>query len=144
MAKLYKNILVATDGSKQSQDAFDQAVALAKNFDAKLYVAQIVIPPYFTSRSETGGVILRDMLDEAKQNLDYLVKQAQAAGLENVEPIEEKGSPRDLIARDLPKRLNLDLIILGATGRTRTEKLFLGSVSEYVTRHAKIQVLIVR
>lgn len=144
MVQNYQNILVATDGSAQAQAAFDQAMALAQTYKAKLYVVQVVIPPYFTSRSETGGVILRDMINEAKANLAQLVDQAKAAGFANIEAIQAEGSPRDIISKKLPEELNIDLIVLGATGRTTTEKLFLGSVSEYVTRHAKAQILIVR
>ncbi|MFD1670646.1 universal stress protein [Agrilactobacillus yilanensis] len=144
MVQNYQNILVATDGSAQAQAAFDQAMALAQTYKAKLYVVQVVIPPYFTSRSETGGVILRDMINEAKANLAQLVDQAKADGFANIEAIQAEGSPRDIISKKLPEELNIDLIVLGATGRTTTEKLFLGSVSEYVTRHAKAQILIVR
>ncbi|MEL5941041.1 universal stress protein, partial [Tetragenococcus halophilus] len=39
---------------------------------------------------------------------------------------------------------DVDLIILGATGLNAVERLFIGSVSEYVTRNASCDVLIVR
>lgn len=144
MEKPYQTILVAVDGSKQSKAAFDQALKLAQFCEAKLYIAEVVIPPYFTSRAETGGVVLRDMLNEAKSNLNDLAEIANSQGFTDFELISEEGSPRDLIAEGLPNRLGADLIVLGATGRTRTERLILGSVSEYVTRRAKVQVLIVR
>ncbi|MCH4170169.1 MAG: universal stress protein [Lactobacillus sp.] len=140
----YQNILVATDGSKEAMAAFDHAVALAQFCQAKLYVASVVIPPYFTSRSETGGAVLRDMITQSQSHLAVLKTRAQAAGFTNLELIQEQGSPRDIISKTLPERFNIDLIVLGATGQTRTERLFLGSVSEYVTRHAETKVLIVR
>ena len=38
----------------------------------------------------------------------------------------------------------IDLIMLGATGLNAVERLFIGSVSEYVIRNANCDVLIVR
>ncbi|KAB5915090.1 universal stress protein, partial [Bifidobacterium adolescentis] len=39
---------------------------------------------------------------------------------------------------------HVDLIMLGATGLNAVERLFIGSVSEYVIRNATCDVLVVR
>lgn len=49
-----------------------------------------------------------------------------------------------IIAKQIPQDKAVDLIILGATGLNAVERLFIGSVSEYVTRNALCDVLIVR
>ena len=49
-----------------------------------------------------------------------------------------------MIAKELPESEKVDLIMLGATGLNAVERLFIGSVSEYVIRHAICDVLIVR
>ena len=38
------------------------------------------------------------------------------------------GSPKNIIAKELPKEYNIDLIMLGATGLNAVERLFIGSV----------------
>ena len=48
------------------------------------------------------------------------------------------------IAKDLPKELGTDLIMIGATGLNAVERLLIGSVTEYVTRTADYDVLVVR
>ncbi len=49
-----------------------------------------------------------------------------------------------MIARDIPQNLNIDLIMIGATGLNAVERLLIGSVTEYVTRTAVCDVLVVR
>ncbi|WP_229248311.1 universal stress protein [Desulfosporosinus shakirovi] len=39
---IYNNILVGVDGSKESENAFDKAVAIAKRNEAKLFMTHIV------------------------------------------------------------------------------------------------------
>ncbi|KRM30685.1 hypothetical protein FC83_GL001821 [Agrilactobacillus composti DSM 18527 = JCM 14202] len=136
----YKNILIATDGSAQAQKAFDQAVDLAKTFDAKLYIVEVVEPLYYDRSTE----VLPAARANAKSDLEKLATTAKGKGLTNFETRQEEGSPREIIAENLPKELNIDLIVISATGRSRTERLLLGSVSDYVSRRAKTQVLIVR
>ena len=40
--------------------------------------------------------------------------------------------------------MNVDLIMIGATGLNAIERLLIGSVTEYVTRTANVDTLIVR
>ncbi|MGO3608506.1 MAG: universal stress protein, partial [Enterococcus sp.] len=49
-----------------------------------------------------------------------------------------------MIANQIPENNDIDLIMLGATGLNAVERLFIGSVSEYVIRNAACDVLIVR
>lgn len=56
----------------------------------------------------------------------------------------EYGSPKHIIAKEIPEEKEVDLILLGATGLNAVERLFIGSVSEYVIRNATCDVLVVR
>lgn len=76
-------------------------------------------------------------MEEAK---DYATGQ----GLTEVETILEMGSPKSIIAEDIPKREGIDLIVMGAKGMGAIERFFMGSVSENVIRHAACDVLVVR
>jgi nucleotide-binding universal stress UspA family protein len=55
----------------------------------------------------------------------------------------EEGEPRTTII-DCAARVGADLIVLGSHGRRGLPRLLLGSVSEYVARHAPCSVEIVR
>jgi nucleotide-binding universal stress UspA family protein len=80
----------------------------------------------------------------ARSTLDAYETWARSKGVEKVETILEYGSPRTVISRDIPEEYNIDLILLGATGLNAVERVFIGSVSEYVVRNADCDVLIVR
>jgi nucleotide-binding universal stress UspA family protein len=55
----------------------------------------------------------------------------------------ETGSVSDLIC-DVAKRVNADLIVVGARGKNPTMRLLTGSVSDQVVRHAHCPVTIWR
>lgn len=144
MSLTYKNILVAIDGSKESQKAFNKAIAIAKRNDAKLIIAHVIdtrsfatVEAYDRTIAERAERFASDLLNEHKQ-------EATAAGITKIELVTEYGSPKVKIAKDLAPHHNADLIICGATGLNAVERFFIGSVSEHITRYAKCDVLVVR
>ena len=80
----------------------------------------------------------------AKETLDTYQQQAVDMGQTKVSSVLAYGSPKNIIAKELPKEYNIDLIMLGATGLNAVERLFIGSVSESVIRNASCDVLVVR
>ncbi|MFC0558337.1 universal stress protein [Halalkalibacter alkalisediminis] len=144
MSLNYQTILVAIDGSTESELALQKAFKLAKRDEAKLVIAYVIdnrtsasIEHYdrtLTEQTEKFGV------DLLKQYLHAAVE----AGIKDVETVLEYGSPKVKIPRDIAKSFHADLIVAGATGINAVERLFIGSVSENITRRAKCDVLIVR
>jgi nucleotide-binding universal stress UspA family protein len=59
------------------------------------------------------------------------------------ESIVLKGNPAEEIM-DFAEKQKIDMIVVGSLGKSGIERFVLGSVSEKVVRHAKIQVLVVR
>lgn len=144
MSLSYKNILVAIDGSKEAEKAFKKALAIAKLNDAKLIVTHVIdtrsfatVEAYDRTVAERAELFANELLESHK-------KEAEEAGLSNVELILEYGSPKVKIAKDIAPKHNVDLIVCGATGLNAVERFFIGSVSEHITRYAKCNVLIVR
>ena len=80
----------------------------------------------------------------AKQTLADYETNAKKAGLSKVTTVIEYGSPKQIIAKEIPEDNQVDLIMLGATGLNAVERLFIGSVSEFVIRNAACDVLVVR
>ena len=73
-----------------------------------------------------------------------ILKRAKDAGLHNVATVIEMGNPKVLLAHDIPEQEGVDLIMVGATGLNAFERLLVGSSSEYILRHAKVDLLVVR
>jgi nucleotide-binding universal stress UspA family protein len=144
MLQTYQKIMVAVDGSAEAELAFQKAMNVATRNDAELLLAHVIDTRAFQSVSSFDGVLAEQATEMAKQTLEGYKKQAKDNGCEKVTTIIEFGSPKPLIAKELPQTHNVDLIMLGATGLNAVERLFIGSVSEYVIRTAACDVLVVR
>lgn len=143
MIQQYHTILVAVDGSKEAEFAFKKAVSVAKRNGAKLVLAHVIDTRAFQTIASFDDELANQATKMAKQTLDDLAETAKKAGV-TVTQIIEYGAPKHLLAKLLPTSYEIDLIMLGATGLNAVERLFIGSVSEYVIRHATCDVLVVR
>lgn len=85
-----------------------------------------------------------DVRSQGKSLLNSYESHAKSHHIKHVNAILEYGSPRVQICEELSQKNPTDLIVIGATGRSAVERLFLGSVTEYVVRHAPCDVLVVR
>lgn len=144
MLQSYKKIMVAIDGSAESELAFQKAIQVALRNQAALLLAQIIDTRAFQSVSSFDGAMAEQATDLAKHSLATYKNQAEEQGCTKVKTFIEYGSPKSWLAQKLPKAHHIDLIILGATGLNAIERLLIGSVSEYVIRTAECDVLVVR
>ncbi len=144
MSITYKHILVAVDGSKEAEWAFKNSVAIAKRNDATLNLANVIDTRSFAAVEAYDRSIADKAQAFAEELLAGYKKEAEAAGVSKVNVIVDYGSPKSVIAKDLAKKVEADLIICGATGLSTVERFLIGSVSEYIVRAAKCDVLVVR
>ena len=145
MTQQYTQILVPVDGSKEAELAFKKAVGVAKrNQGAHLHLLHVVDTRTFQNISSFDTEMVNQITNTAKQSMEKYVAQAKADGLENIDYSIEYGSPKVIIAHDVPEDLGTDLIMIGATGLNAVERLLIGSVTEYVTRAAVCDVLVVK
>ncbi|MGY4842596.1 universal stress protein [Weissella cibaria] len=142
----YKNILVPVDGSKEAEAALGKAiqVAIRNGEDANLHILHVIDTRAFQNVTDFKTTMIEQVAETAKKTLDAYLQQAKDAGVQNVDYTIEYGSPKDIIAHQAPEKLNADLIMIGATGLNAIERLLIGSVTEYVTRTANVDTLIVR
>ena len=143
MSAKHSNILVAVDGSDSAEVAFSKAVEIAIQDDASLLIAHVIDTRNF-STFELYDLATERAEDFGRRLLKEYEEKAAIAGLINVKTAIEYGSPKVKISRNIAPQHNIDLIICGATGMNRVERLLLGSVSEHITRNAPCDVLVVR
>lgn len=144
MEQQYSKIMVAVDGSQEAELAFKKAVNVAKRNQAELVLAHVIDTRAFQTVSSFDNVLAEQATDMAKQTLGDYEKDARTSGVTEVTQVIEYGAPKLTIASQIPEKYDVDLIMLGATGLNAVERLFIGSVSEYVIRNASCDVLIVR
>ena len=146
--KLYRTILMASDLSPTSDDAFEEALRLAKEVGAELRILHVYEPPmpvalpyptaglYDTFEQET------QIREAAARTLERLIRRAGDRGV-HATPLLRQGVP-DYEITDAAARERADLIIVGTHGRRGTSRLLLGSVAARVVADAPCPVLTIR
>ncbi|MGG0656341.1 universal stress protein [Rummeliibacillus pycnus] len=144
MALTYNNIVVAVDGSKEAEYAFKKAIAVANRNESTLNLVNIIDTRSFAAIEAYDRSIQERAQEFAEELLEGYKKEAEAAGVKNVNVLIEYGSPKTIITKDVSQKVEADLIICGATGLNAVERFLIGSVSESIVRSAKCDVLVVR
>lgn len=144
MLSQYKNIQVSVDGSKEADLAFSKAVAIAKRNSAKLEILHVIDTRSFQNVSSFDSAMVEQVSQDAEKRMKDYLARATKAGIKDAHYSIEFGSPKTIIGHEFPKKHDIDLIVLGATGLNAVERLLIGSVTEYVTRTAQCDVLVCR
>ena len=144
MLTQYQHIQVSVDGSKEADLAFSKAVAIAKRNGAILDILHVIDTRSFQNVSSFDSAMVEQVSNDAKKRMEEYKSRAIKAGIKDVHYSIEFGSPKTIIARDFPKKHDIDLIVVGATGLNAVERLLSGSFTEYVTRTANCDVLVCR
>lgn len=140
----YKKILVAIDGSEASKKAFEKALSIAKQSDAKLVITHVIDSRAFSTPEAADRVLIERETEYVRGFVEDYMEQAKEEGILNIKKYIDYGSPRVKIAKEIAKEIEADLIICGATGLNAVERFLIGSVSENIVRYATCDVLVVR
>ncbi len=147
---MYKNILVATDGSEQSKHAVESAATSAEKWGANLLVLTVVPPPS-TIFTDIGGFSVDYSANFEKTLMLYYVGVLEDAKKSlkekhpdlNVSTQIKKGYVSKKIL-EASENAGVDLLVIGSRGLGGLTGLFLGSVSNYVVNHCKKPTLVVK
>jgi nucleotide-binding universal stress UspA family protein len=133
---MFKKILLATDGSKNSMDATKYAIGIAKTSGAELCALNALYTElsFKKSREDT----LREQKAKGKEILAEVKEMADKAGIKATWVIVE-GPPWIKIVEEADNG-DYDLIVVGSEGKG----VLLGSVAEKVVRDASCPVLVVK
>jgi nucleotide-binding universal stress UspA family protein len=143
-----KRILVPTDFSEESDEALKQALELAKQYNAKVYLLHVAEPI-----TQCGGDYCLDagavkQAEEAEIIRAKEMMQRELARFpegQNIEVISDirEGDPVHEILKEQDER-GVDLIVMPSFQKTGFVKRILGHVSEKIMEEAKSPVLLVR
>jgi nucleotide-binding universal stress UspA family protein len=147
---MFKHILLPTDGSKLSERAIAQGVALARATGARvtgLFVAPAPTPLVFEGlrpvaylQPEQHAELTRKAADKF---LGVVLKASGAAGVP-CETLSVEGEyPAEAIL-DIARRRKCDLIVMASHGRRGLKGVLLGSETQKVLAGAKLSVLVCR
>ncbi len=135
-------VLIAVDGSSVSLDAASQAgqILSPQRDKITLYYSP---PGAGTGRSAAGGTVERGRLAMAESVFAKATLLLPAEWRPLVQTLVGNTDPREGILQ-AADQCRSDLVVVGARGLSRFERLVLGSVSRAVVHAAQIPVLVVR
>jgi nucleotide-binding universal stress UspA family protein len=141
---MFRNILVAIDGSPDSDQALGEAIDLAEAERTRLTLFSAAAVPAVAYAGVSGAALLPTLLRDAEAEAEAILRTA-------VERVPDQVSVRSVLSSE-PVRPALlrqieagqhDLVIMGSRGRGAVRSVLLGSVSHYVLHHSPVPVLIV-
>jgi nucleotide-binding universal stress UspA family protein len=150
MLNIGKKILVAVDGSPQSDKAAEEAVRLAaaaaSRMKSKVYAVLVLPgmrPSSFTDFFPSPPATERPDWEETRKRLFYVVEKIAAELEIPLEILVVYGDAAEEIL-NLAEERECDVIVIGSSGKGRMKRTLLGSVSTKVALHARCSVYIVR
>ena len=144
-------ILLATDGSEGAQAAIDFMERFPFSRDGKASVLTVVNRDDFMGKEEKQlnkeqRKVLREARDmvhkESKKLLAAKASRLKAAGWKVSTEVRDGHPAAEIV--EAAEEGGVDLIVLGGDGISAIERLFLGSISDAVLKHAPCSVLIVK
>ncbi|WP_407453714.1 universal stress protein [Methanobrevibacter sp.] len=139
---MYNKILVPTDGSEFAKKAQKQALFLAKVSGAEIVAVSV------TENNFVNGL----PLDDEVYQLNQILKEQSEENLKEFDELNEddikithvirEGSPAKVIL-EVAKDEEIDLIVMGSSGKSGFDRFIMGSVADKVVNSAKCAVLVV-
>jgi nucleotide-binding universal stress UspA family protein len=135
-----RTILHPTDFSAYSDQAFQLACALSRDYGARLIVLHVATPPVIVYGE---GVLPPEpavFQEQLRERLQHVVPKDPKLAVEH--RLVEGDVAKEILR--LAGETKSDLIVMGTHGRTGLGRLLMGSVAEQVVRKASCPVLTVK
>ena len=139
---MYKKILVPTDGSEFAKKAQKHALFLASVSGAEIIAVSV------TENNFVNGL----PLDDEVYQLNQILKERSEENLKEFDKLNEEdlkvthvvreGSPARVIL-EVAEEEDVDLIVMGSSGKSGFDRFIMGSVADKVVNSAKCAVLVV-
>ena len=138
-----KKILVPLDGSKNSIRGLDMAIHIARQSHGTIIALSVKSIPGIYAIHPLGFLDFNSMKD-VKKNLNDAKVRAAKKGIQLTTKALSGDPGYDIVRFANNKKNRIDLVVIGARGRSSAKEIFLGSVSNYVLHKSKKPVLIVK
>lgn len=135
-------ILVTTDFSPESDRALDYALALARRYDARIYLAHVIAPdPFLYAEPALAEATYEKVRQAAEQGMADILVSGKLRGIPH-EVLLEEGQVWQTLEQMIQKH-EIDLVVTATHGRGKVHKVLIGSVAEEIFRQANCAVLTV-
>lgn len=130
--------------------ASDQTMRIAARLSAEWQQELVVAYACYLPRSAFAGIArlpadtMRRLVEEDELALVDAAQSAGELGAASVSSALYSGSPAEEIVEALNEDPMFDLVVMSTHGRTGLRRMFMGSTTEHVIRHAPCSVLAMR
>jgi nucleotide-binding universal stress UspA family protein len=133
---MFQKILLAVDGSEQSDQATAAAAEIAMKSAGTVHVLHV---------HEAGLVLPVETNTEAQGVVDQAIKQLKADGVDvSGQAVSARAGSVAPTIIDAARSFGCDLIVMGTRGLSDFSGLLVGSIAHKVIHHADCPVLVVR
>ncbi|BDB29368.1 universal stress protein (plasmid) [Cupriavidus sp. P-10] len=141
--------MLAVDGSRSSDLALSQAIAIGRATNAEVKVLYVVDDSdiYFGTGSFDPHELVRKLVSHGRKALDAATARLNEAGIRCNAQLDEEPVAPGRISTTIVNEANTwnaDMIVLGTHGRRGVRRVLMGSVSEGVLAQTTKPVLLVR
>jgi nucleotide-binding universal stress UspA family protein len=149
----YKEILFCTDFSEDAEIAFHHALDLAEKHDARLHLLHIphssytymghVVDEHVPEGSPSGQAFFDGKIKKKAEEALKKRYEKKLGDFKNYLLVIINGSPDVEIIR-YAKKNNIDVIVMGALGKSEQDRLVHGSTVANVSKFAHCHVIAIR
>jgi nucleotide-binding universal stress UspA family protein len=135
-------ILVTTDFSEVSARALDYAIALARRYDARIYLTHVINPdPFQFAEPQLAQATYEKVRQAAEDGITDVLISGKLRGVPH-EVLMQEGNVWPTLEKLIAEH-EIDLVVAGTHGRGKVHKILIGSVAEEIFRQADVPVLTV-
>ncbi len=141
---MFRNILVAVDGSSHADKALDEAIDIALGGNGRLTILTAIPHPPAWANSPGAAMAAVPLTEELERESTTILRDAVGRVPDSI-PVT-KILTHEPIRSTLTEQLDSgrhDLLVMGSRGRGALRAQLLGSVSHFALNHSRIPVLII-
>jgi len=149
----YKKILFCTDFSEDANIAFFHALDLARKYHASLHILHIphssyaytrhVVDEHVPEGSEGGEAFFDEKIMKTAEDALRKEYEERLGDFKDYMFVVKSGSPDIEIIR-YAKKNEIDVIVMGALGKSEQDRMVHGSTVENVSKYAHCHVIAIR
>ena len=145
MSEYYSRVFVAIDGSQMQTEVLEKAIRIASTNHASLLIGHVID----TDATDVAVIAKDELVSSVKAQMEEKLKDIldTARNDENIPEVDFKvdsGKITDTIVEKFVKPYKPNLVICGERGFSSLKYMFVGSVSTYLIRAMRCDVLVIK
>ncbi|WP_139651157.1 universal stress protein [Raoultibacter phocaeensis] len=145
MALHYKRIFAALDGGSTQEAVTARAIALAADNHASLVFGHVIDSVPYEASGTDFKALCSDVTDRLEHDIaDVLAEARNNPDIPSFELVVRAGRITDTLTEQMIEPLDPDLVVCGERGLSNIKYAFVGSVSTFLIRNVRCDVLVVK